>query len=142
VNVYTYSEARQKLASVLEQAAREGQVRIRRRDGTAFVIRPEQRTASPLDVEGLDLDLGADEIVQMVREGRRTGYRTAGDWRDYIDVAPDGEATLCDTDITVAAVLSDLAAGPGPDEIARSHPPLTRQAVEAAILYAADQLRG
>jgi hypothetical protein len=31
--VYNYSKARQNLAAVLEQAAREGEVRIRRKDG-------------------------------------------------------------------------------------------------------------
>jgi uncharacterized protein (DUF433 family) len=142
VNVYTYSEARQKLASVLEQAAREGQVCIRRKDGQAFVIRPEQRTASPLDVEGLDLDLSADEIVQMVREGRRTEYQTAAGWRAYIAVAPDGgEAYIQGTDVTVATILDELAAGTGPDEIARNHPTLTRESVVAAIQYAADLAR-
>ena len=124
MNVYTYSEARQKLASVLEQAAREGQVRIRRKDGTAFVIRPEQQTTSPLDVEGLDLDIPAEEIVQMVRESRRAEYRLAIDWRDYVAVSPKEPATLRDFDVPVATVLADLAAGSGPDEVARSCPPL------------------
>ena len=142
MNVYTYSEARQKLAGVLEQAAREGQVRIRRKDGQMFVIRPEPRAASPLDVESLDLGLTADEIVQMVREGRRTDYRIAVDWREYVEVVPGGPATICGTDLTVAAILDELAAGSGPDEVVRRHPSLTRKAVEAAILYAAEQMRG
>ena len=72
--VYTYSEARQKLATLLEQAASEGEVRIRRKDGRTFVIRPEPRTGSPLDVEGVDLDITEDEIVEFIREGRRTDY--------------------------------------------------------------------
>jgi len=71
MKVYTYSEARQQLASVLEQARRDGAVRIRRQDGQSFVLTPEQTTGSPLDVEGLDLDLTTDEIVAFVREGRR-----------------------------------------------------------------------
>jgi hypothetical protein len=69
--VYTYSEARQSLAAILEQAGREGEVRVRRRDGRVFVIRPEAPKQSPLDVRGIDLGLSADEIVQFVREGRR-----------------------------------------------------------------------
>ena len=71
MKVYTYSEARQQLASLLEQARRDGAVRIRRQDGQSFVLTPEQPTGSPLDVEGLDLDLTTDEIVEFVREGRR-----------------------------------------------------------------------
>jgi len=142
VNVYTYSEARQKLANVLEQAAREGQVRIRRKDGQAFVIRPERRAVSPLDVESLDVYVSRDEIVQMVRDGRRTEYQVAVDWREYVAVGADGgEAKIRGTEITVATILDDLAAGPGPDQVARNRPPLTREAVEAAILYAADQMR-
>lgn len=70
-SVYTYSEARQRLSSLLEEAVRDGEVRIKRQDGQYFVIRPEPKTGSPLDVEGIDLDLTAEEIVCFVREGRR-----------------------------------------------------------------------
>ena len=38
MKVYTYSEARQRLASVLDAAQRDGAVRIRRRDGQ--LVRP------------------------------------------------------------------------------------------------------
>lgn len=141
MNVYTYSEARQKLASVLDQAACAGQVRIRRKDGQMFVIRPEQRKTSPLDVEALDLDFGADEIVELVREGRRTEYQTAAERCAYVVAPEGGEAILRGTQITVAAVLDELASGPGPDAIVRARPALTREAVVAAILYAAEQLR-
>ena len=70
MRVYTYSEARQNLASLLEAAQREGAVRIRRRDGQSFVLQPESSDASPLDVEGVDLGVTTDEIVSMIREGR------------------------------------------------------------------------
>lgn len=75
--VYTYSEARQKLATLLEQAVREGEVRIKRKDGHTFVVRPERRVGSPLDVEGLELGITAAEIVQFIQEGRRTSYESA-----------------------------------------------------------------
>jgi prevent-host-death family protein len=70
VKVYTYSEARQKLAKLLNEAREEGAVRIRRRDGQEFVLRPVVETDSPLNVEGLELDWTRDEIVAAVREGR------------------------------------------------------------------------
>ncbi len=70
MKVYTYSDARQNLASLLEVAQREGAVRIRRRDGQTFVLQPESSNASPLDVEGVDLGVTTDEIVSMIREGR------------------------------------------------------------------------
>ena len=70
MTVYTYSEARQRLASVLDEAERDGSVRIRRRDGREFELVPIRQTASPFDVDGADLDLTADEIVSAIREGR------------------------------------------------------------------------
>ncbi|MDQ3389148.1 MAG: type II toxin-antitoxin system Phd/YefM family antitoxin [Gemmatimonadota bacterium] len=72
MKVYTYSEARQSLASLLDQAGREGAVRIRRRDGRTFVLKPETTSGSPFDIEGVDLDVTTDEIVAFVREGRRS----------------------------------------------------------------------
>ena len=70
MRVYTYSEARQNLASLLETAQRDGAVGIRRRDGRSFVLRPEPSVNSPLDVEGVDLPVTTGDIVAMVREGR------------------------------------------------------------------------
>lgn len=69
--LYTYSEARQKLASLLEQATREGEVRIKRQDGTIFVIKVEPRAGSPLDIKGPSLNLSRDEIVEFINQGRR-----------------------------------------------------------------------
>ena len=76
MTTYTFSEARQKLASVLKKAQEEGRVLIRRKDGSVFVIQPVKRKGSPLDVKGVDLGLSADEIVDIMREVRgvsRTG---------------------------------------------------------------------
>jgi len=69
--VYTYTEARQNLASLLDKAVQEGEVRVKRKDGQTFVIRPERKASSPLDVEGVDLGITTTEIVQFIREGRR-----------------------------------------------------------------------
>jgi prevent-host-death family protein len=73
---YTFSEARQKFAAVLENAERDGEVRIVRKNGTVFVIRPEQTRRSPLDVPGIDLNLSAAEIVELIREGRERSYES------------------------------------------------------------------
>ena len=70
MTVYTFSEARQKFASVLEKAKNEGRVLIKRKDGSLFAIQPVLRKESPLDVEGVDLGLSASEIVDIVREIR------------------------------------------------------------------------
>ncbi len=70
MTIYTFSEARQKLSSVLEKARIEGEVLIKRRDGSMFVIKPLSKAGSPLDVTGVDLALSAKEIVDVVREIR------------------------------------------------------------------------
>lgn len=69
-NIYTYSEARQNLATLLDKAAQEGEVKIRRKDGQVFVVKPEAKTGSALDVEGIDLDVTIAEIVEFIRESR------------------------------------------------------------------------
>ena len=72
MNVYTYSEARQNLSSLLDQAAREGEVRIRRKDGQVFVIRLQPKEKSPFEIKGIDLDLSAQEILDFIQESRRS----------------------------------------------------------------------
>ncbi|NMC12771.1 MAG: type II toxin-antitoxin system Phd/YefM family antitoxin [Chloroflexi bacterium] len=69
--VYTYSDARQQFASLLEQAVRDGEVKVKRKDGQIFVIRPEKRMDSPFKVESIDLSLSTDEILEFIRESRR-----------------------------------------------------------------------
>ena len=71
MNIYTFTEAREKLASLLDQAAREGEVRIKRRDGQVFVLRLLERSDSPLNVKGVDLKLTRQEILESIAEGRR-----------------------------------------------------------------------
>ncbi len=68
---YTFSEARQRLSSLLDRARKEGSVRIRRRDGQKFILRPETQKKSPLDVDGIKTQLSRDEIVDMIRTSRR-----------------------------------------------------------------------
>ena len=70
MQVYTYSEARQKFALVLEQAKNTGKVLIRRKDGQMFALIPEKTVFSPLDVPSIDAKITSNEIVNIVREGR------------------------------------------------------------------------
>ncbi len=72
MKVYTSTEARQNFAAVLEQARRDGAVRIQRRDGQAFLLTPAPEKRSPLDVPGVTLSppITREEIVAAVREGR------------------------------------------------------------------------
>ena len=62
-------------------------------------------------------------------------------WQDYITVDPTichGRACITGTRIMVSVVLDNLAAGLAADDIIRSCPSLTREAVQAAIAYAAE----
>ena len=70
MQIYTYSEARQKLASVLEQAENTGKVLIRRKDGRTFALIPEKNAKSPLDVPSIKAKVSTEEIVNIIREGR------------------------------------------------------------------------
>jgi hypothetical protein len=72
MKIYTYTEARQKLLSLLEQAAKYGEVRIKRRDGQVFIIKPQKRKGSPLAVKGIKRKLTRREILESIEEGRRT----------------------------------------------------------------------
>ncbi|MEW6356243.1 MAG: type II toxin-antitoxin system Phd/YefM family antitoxin [Planctomycetota bacterium] len=70
MKVYTFSEARQKLAALLKKAKSGTKVLIKRRDGSLFSIELVAKKRSPLDVKGVNLDLSADEIVDLIRETR------------------------------------------------------------------------
>jgi len=70
MQVYSYSEARQKLATVLKQAERTGKVIIRRKDGRTFALVPEKSVFSPLDVPQIKANVTTEEIVDIVRAGR------------------------------------------------------------------------
>ena len=62
-------------------------------------------------------------------------------WRDHIIVDPDichGKACISGTRVLVATVLNNLASGLDADDIARSYPSVSREAVRAARCYAAE----
>ena len=71
MKTYKFSEARQNLAALLNEAANTGEVRISRRDGRSFVVRPARTKGSPLDVPGVKANVSGDEIVRTIRAGRR-----------------------------------------------------------------------
>ena len=70
MQVYTYSEARQKLSMILDQAENTGKVLIRRKDGRTFALIPEKVISSPLDVPTIKAKITTQEIVDIIREGR------------------------------------------------------------------------
>jgi len=71
MKVFTYSEARQRLAELLD-LARSEDVEIRRRDGSTFVLSARAReNGSPLDIPGIRTRATTDDIIKAVRESRR-----------------------------------------------------------------------
>ncbi len=65
-----YPENQQSLSSLLEQARQQGEVRIQSADGQIFILKPEKKEQSVLDVAGIDLNISTKEIVEIIREGR------------------------------------------------------------------------
>jgi len=73
MTVYSYTKAQQNLATLLEQAYIDGEVQIKRQDGILFRVEPV-KTSSPFDIEGINVNISADEIVECIREGREGRY--------------------------------------------------------------------
>ena len=70
MNIFTYSEARQKLSMLMNIAKKEGKVIITRKDGSKFELRAINDNKSPLDVKGVDLNINLDEILNSIDESR------------------------------------------------------------------------
>lgn len=68
---YTYENAKQNLSTLLAKSVKEGLVRIKNKDGEVFVVKPEKKLKSPLDVKGVDLGINTVEIIKFIHEGRK-----------------------------------------------------------------------
>ncbi len=76
MRVYNFTEARQKLAEVLDLARTEDVI-IQRRGGESFILSFKPPAKSPLDIPAVDRELvTTKDIVEAVRESR------AQPWRD------------------------------------------------------------
>lgn len=70
MTTFTYSKARQNFSDVLDQASKKGEIFIKRRDGSIFVIKPLTKTVSPLDVSSVEINISKSEIIELIREIR------------------------------------------------------------------------
>lgn len=71
MKIYTYSQAREKLADILEESKKD-EVVIRRRRGDMFSISPKTPSRrSPFDVPGLSKKITRKEILEAIRESRK-----------------------------------------------------------------------
>ena len=71
MKLYTYSTARQRLAEVLEEASRDGEVQIRRQDGRVYAVTPVPKTAqSPFaNVTGRPVKgVTSKDLLRTIRE--------------------------------------------------------------------------
>jgi prevent-host-death family protein len=69
MKVYTYSEARRRLADVLN-IARSEEVIIKRRGGETFSVIYRKSNKSPFDVPGIQTKATTKDILAAVRESR------------------------------------------------------------------------
>jgi LEA14-like dessication related protein len=70
MTVFTYSNARQNFASLLNLAGKNQEVLIKKKDGRVFSLKLSNPKRSPLDVKGVSTKISTDEIVDIVRESR------------------------------------------------------------------------
>jgi prevent-host-death family protein len=69
MKVYTYSEARQRLADVLN-IARTEEVVIKRRGGEMFSVIFKKDRKSPFDIPGIQTKATTEDILAAVKESR------------------------------------------------------------------------
>ena len=72
---YSFTDARQHFASILDEAKKDGVVCVKKRNGEVFYIKPAKHKQSPLDVKGVELGVTSAEIVEAVRAGRERTHR-------------------------------------------------------------------
>ena len=77
MTIYSYSQARQNFSSLLNQAKEEGEVMIKRKDGSTFILKPISVQYSPLDIEGINIDISREEIVDIQRKIRSGKFHYA-----------------------------------------------------------------
>ena len=74
MKVYTYSEARQRLSRLLDEARTTGETRIKRQDGSEFTIKPVTSPGSPFDVIGVKTKASSKDIRSAIRQSRERDY--------------------------------------------------------------------
>lgn len=72
MKVFTYSQARQALATVLDTACKE-EVLITRRGGDTFAVTYRTAPKSPFDVPGIKTGATTRDILQAIGESRSRG---------------------------------------------------------------------
>lgn len=69
MKAYTYTEARNHLAEVLDTAKKE-EVIIKRRGGDVYSLRIKKTSKSPFDIPGINTQATTADILQAITESR------------------------------------------------------------------------
>jgi hypothetical protein len=72
MKIYTFTQAREHLAAVLEEA-RQQEVVIRRRNGDQFSIVLRRDSSSPFDIPPVRTRATTRDILEAIRESRERG---------------------------------------------------------------------
>jgi len=71
MKVYTYSEARQRFAEVLNIARKE-EVIIKRRGGETFAVVFKKTPKSPFDIPGVKTKATTNDILKAIKDSRES----------------------------------------------------------------------
>lgn len=66
-------------------------------------------------------------------------------YMDHIEINPKrmfGKPTIKGTRITVELILEELASGKTTDDLVTAHPHLKKEDIQAALIFAADSIKG
>jgi hypothetical protein len=88
MKLYMYSTARQRLAEVLEEASREGEVQIRRQDGRVYAVTPVATPAQSPFANVTGRAVRGVTSKDLLRTVRQEGWTRVG--RALRSARPDG----------------------------------------------------
>jgi antitoxin Phd len=91
MKLYTYSTARQRLADVLEEASREGEVQIRRQDGRVYAVTPVAKPAESPFAKVTGRAVKGVTSKDLIRATREVGW-TRGERAHRLSSARNGVA--------------------------------------------------
>lgn len=67
---YSYEKAKKSFDLIFKKATVDGKVAIRK-DNEIYILMPASKNISPLDVEGVDMDISSKDIIQFIHESRK-----------------------------------------------------------------------
>lgn len=67
---YSYEKAKESFDLIFKKAALDGKVAIRK-DNKLYTLTLTSSNVSPLDIEGMDMDVSQKDILQFIHESRK-----------------------------------------------------------------------